>query len=332
MPSTDDPIRLAEAWLQARGVAHASIEPHPGDVSARRYARLASTSGETTVLALYPPALVEAGDRFARSSAVLSAAGVRVPRLLEWDPDGGIMWLEDVGDRSLYDMARAGAAVDAERRRALDLLAKVTALDARSVAELNPPLDAPLLRRELDQSWRLVLAPRELTGEGAVSETLRRALGLLCDALGAASPRPCHRDFMARNLMLTEDGEIVVLDHQDLRLGPPWYDVASLLNDSVYASEAEERALLDHARVPRSEREDYHRAAAQRALKIVGTFAAFAEQGATRHLPLVGPSLRCARRHLLRLPETAEILRRLAPAWDRQLGRDARPSDDGALC
>lgn len=320
MPAPDDLIRPAERWLDAQGVPFVRVEALPGDVSPRRYARVVMEPAGTAVLAFYPTSLIEGGDRFVRAAALLRAAGVRVPEIEAWDPEAGIMRLEDVGDRSLYDAARAGDAIDDVRRRAVDLATRIGTLDRDAVAALNPPLDAALLRSELDQSWRLVLAPRGLTGEGPESETLRRALGLLCDALGEETPRPCHRDFMARNLMLPGGDELVVLDHQDLRLGPPWYDLASLLNDSVYADPAREAAALDQARVARPERETYHRAAAQRALKIVGTFAAFAQRGVTRHLPLVAPSLRAARRHLLRLPETATVLHRLGPDWDRELG------------
>jgi aminoglycoside/choline kinase family phosphotransferase len=130
---------------------------------------------------------------------------------------------------------------------------------------------------------------------------------------------------MARNLMLGPEGDLTVIDHQDLRLGPPWYDLASLLNDSLYATPKIERAMLDRARVARPGREAYHRAAAQRTLKITGTFAAFARRGFERHSRLIDPSLRAARRHLLRLPETAPVMRDLAPDWERILANEGDP-------
>ena len=56
---------------------------------------------------------------------------------------------------------------------------------------------------------------------------------------------PCHRDFMVRNLMpLRGRRGLVVLDHQDLRLGPPLYDLASLLNDTLFPPPEAEEALL----------------------------------------------------------------------------------------
>jgi N-acetylmuramate 1-kinase len=319
MPPSHDPVRPVTTWLRDRGVRFERVWPLAGDVSERRYARVDLGAGETAVIAWYPAHLVAAGERFCRTAALLAEAGVRVPSIRQWDPEAGLMWLEDVGDRSLYDAALAGDAIAGPRRRSVAVAARIAALPAPAVAAVNPPLDGAVLRRELDQSWRLVLEPRSLTGEGDLSEDFRRALSALCERLAGARTVPCHRDFMARNLILGEAEEPIVIDHQDLRLGPPWYDLASLLNDSVYASEPEEDELLDLARVPRPEREAYHRAAAQRALKIVGTFAAFAERGVTRHLALVPPSLRAAHRHLSRLPETAGVLRRLTAAWEPAL-------------
>ena len=59
----------------------------------------------------------------------------------------------------------------------------------------------------------------------------------------------------------------------------------------------------------------YHRAATQRTLKAIGTFAAFALRGSARHLPLVGPTLRRALVHMARVPETGDLVPELASRW-----------------
>ena len=82
----------------------------------------------------------------------------------------------------------------------------------------------------------------------ALAAALRAALDTLCASLGDEPPVPCHRDFMVRNLMPLPNGALVVLDHQDLRLGPPLYDLASLLNDTLFPPPAAEEALLAKAR------------------------------------------------------------------------------------
>ena len=63
----------------------------------------------------------------------------------------------------------------------------------------------------------------------------------------------------------------------------------------------------------------YRLAAAQRCLKAVGTYAAFAARGAPRHVPLIVPTLKRALVHLEDLAETAELARRLGTAWHEVL-------------
>jgi aminoglycoside/choline kinase family phosphotransferase len=306
---------VVERWLETRGRRPDRVTPLAGDVSPRRYFRLRLDGARSAIAAFYPEALRDAGERFRRTGELLSAQGVAVPRILDWDPAAGLMLLSDGGTLAVHDAVASGKDPEPFWRQALAILERVTRLDPDLVAELNPRLDATLLRRELVQSWDLVLEPRGLVGDHDLEEDFRLALFEMCDRLGQAPARPCHRDFMARNLLIDDSGNLVVIDHQDLRLGPPWYDLASLLNDTLYASAEQEVALLDLARVPRPEREMYHRAAAQRALKIVGTFASFANRGVDRHLPLVAPSLAAARRHLERLPETAPVMRDLRRPW-----------------
>lgn len=310
------------AFLSQAGYELRSFEALAGDVSPRRYARLELVSGEGAIAAAYPEETGDACSRFERSTALLEQVGVRVPRVLASDCESGFMLLEDLGPETLFDRL----ASEPERalphfERALEAARRIATLDRHLVAELNPPLDETLLIRELRQTIDLYLGPKGLLGN---DETTRRgatrALERLCSALGGAEVVPCHRDFMARNL-IPKAGEIAVLDHQDLRLGPPAYDLASLLNDSFFPSADEEAALLEAARPSSGSRAEYHRAALQRTLKAIGTFAAFAQRGSKRHLPLIPPTLQRALLHLAQVPEMADMRRALEPLWARHLAR-----------
>lgn len=303
-------------WLTSRGIEYSKLDRLTGDVSPRRYVRITLPSGRSTVAALYPPDETDTAERFLRSGSLLEVRGVRVPRVLEWDAAAGIMVLDDAGPRNVYEEVERGGPAEEYRRRAAAILERLAGLEVERVTALNPPLDGPTMCRELEQSKHLVLGPRGLLGP---NRELEAPLLDVCDRLGAAPRQPCHRDFMARNLLVDSASRLTLIDHQDLRMGPPWYDLASLLNDSLYVDPIEEADLLALAGVPAAEREHYHRAAAQRALKIVGTFAAFAQRGYERHLPLIAPSLGAAYRHLSCLPETAAIVATLREAWDRAL-------------
>lgn len=299
-------------WLTRRGHPPEAFTPLAGDVSARRYLRVES-AGRSAVVATYPRSLRDACRRFRQTGKLLAeVAGVRVPAVLASDCGRGWMLLEDLGDRTLYDRRHEPwTALRGALEEAIVAAGRIARLPASRVAELSPPLDAALLERELDQTWRAYLVPNGLTGDRRVAAALRTAFGELCSRLGGGSPVPCHRDFMARNLMILDDGGLAVVDHQDLRMGPRHYDLASLVNDSLFPPATLTHELLGSVATAPS----YRRAAAQRALKAVGTFAVFAARGDPRHLGLIPPTLGRALDHLLRLPETAAAVEPLAERW-----------------
>jgi hypothetical protein len=306
-PPPGSPLAPLGGWLTSAGCDAAMAVALAGDVSPRLYFRVARGSG-SAILALYPEAMRETQERFLRSGALLAAAGVRVPRVLAHSAELGATLLEDLGARTLYDAGEDWPALLAYFHAALDGAARLAEVDRDAVAALNPALDTELLGRELEKTRTMFLEPRALL-EHDQRQAWEAFVAELCAAIGAEPTRPCHRDFMARNLVPVAGLEVAVLDHQDLRLGPPTYDVASLLNDSLFPPPAAEEKLLEHAGLAQGEpRQRYRRAAVQRGLKAVGTFAAFAARGAPRHLPLIAPTGARVLRHLGALPE-----RRLLP-------------------
>jgi aminoglycoside/choline kinase family phosphotransferase len=308
-----------EGWLAGLGLGVREVEPLTGDVSRRQYARLSLEDGTTAILATYPPDIAAVCPLFLRTTEILEGAGVRVPRVLAAACDGeGWMLLEDLGPCTLGDWkGRAWSELAAYFEEALGIIDRIAGLPPGDLAELNPALGRELLKKELAQTWEVFLEPRGLTGDPALAEALRGGLDALCDTLGSEAPVPCHRDFMARNLMpLPGASKLAVLDHQDLRLGPPCYDLASLLNDTLFPPPEAEETLLAAALPSPGDRVRYHRAAAQRTLKAVGTYAAFARRGADRHLPLIGPTLSRSLRHLALVPEGATLAMDLARVWE----------------
>jgi N-acetylmuramate 1-kinase len=322
-----EPIRAAaapadsaqlEAWLAPTGFGPREIQPLPGDVSPRHYFRVVFCDGDSAILATYPPEVRDTCPRFLRTTAILKAAEVPVPRVLASDCDAGWMLVEDLGAQTLgeWGKGRPWNELSGYFEHALALADRIARLPPEAVADLNPALGRELLARELAQTRDLFLEPQGLLRDPALAADLQAALDGVCESLGAQPPVPCHRDFMARNLMpLPDSGKLGVLDHQDLRLGPPLYDVATLLNDTLFPPAAAEEALLAVAAPSPAARQLYHRAAAQRTLKAVGTYAKFARQGATRHVPLIRPTLRRFMEHLGRIPEGADLADRLAEAW-----------------
>lgn len=312
-------LEQLETWLLGLGFPPREIEPLSGDVSPRRYARVALVDGSTAILATYPPEIRSICPHYLRTGEILTEAGVRVPRVFGSSCEQGWMLLEDLGPRTVGEQGdRPWSELRLYFESARELIDRIAALPPEHVAEiavLNPLLGSELLRQELAQTCDLFLEPRGLTGGESLTAALHTALDTLCERLGGETPVPCHRDFMVRNLMPLDDtGGIAVLDHQDMRLGPPEYDLASLLNDTLFPPPALEEELLGGV-----DRVRYHRAAAQRTLKAIGTYARFSLRGAHRHLPLIPPTLARCLDHFARTPEGAPLADDLAKVWEQVL-------------
>ena len=70
-----------------------------------------------------------------------------------------------------------------------------------------------------------------------------RDVEALSTYLSAASRYFVHRDFHSRNIMVHDD-QVAVIDFQDARLGPPSYDLVSLVFDSYVPLSIEARLSL----------------------------------------------------------------------------------------
>ncbi len=321
----DEEIRR---WLAGRNRSALRIEPLTGDISPRSYFRLQLGSGESAILAVYPPEMGGTYQRFLETTSLLDRISVPTPRILDHDKELRFMLLEDLGRKNLFELNLPSF----EEWRpyfdsAVDLAGRIRTLDPARVRLLNPILEPAALEMELDQTWRAYLHPQEMLPNSRSRSRLKKALSNICAEICHATLVPCHRDFMVRNLMplypgsdskgSAPIGQLAVLDHQDLRLGPASYDVASLLNDSLFPPAEIEAELLERSGVSEP---DYRRTAIQRTLKAVGTYASFAQRGIPRHLPLIPPTLARAIFHMERLPDLKGLAAFLSRQWAPWLG------------
>ena len=305
--AAEDPgFEALRQWLRATGVGPADgrIRRLVGDVSRRRYLRLEDPDSRSSlVLAIYPEDMSDAYQRFEATTALLQEAAIPVPRIHARDDGLRFMALDDAGARSLYGEPVGARETERLYRQVVEMLPRLQTIDRSAVERINPPLDRTLLQRELDQTWELFFGPA-LSDRPSLQRRLQQSLDRVLHVLESAAPIVCHRDLMARNLQIA-DGVVVVLDHQDLRMGPPGYDLASLLHDSLRLSPRQRRLLEQGAtrQVAGSQRQPddlgsetgpdggaaacYWPCVVQRTAKIVGTFCSFALRGGRRHLPLI---------------------------------------------
>ncbi|HUP93567.1 MAG TPA: phosphotransferase [Burkholderiales bacterium] len=257
-----------------------SLERASEDASFRRYFR--ARVGNATWIVMDAPPEREDSTAFVTVAALMRGAGVHVPEVLAQDLARGFLLLSDLGTRT-YLQAFDEKNPDALFADAIDTLIK---WQLASRADVLPPYDDALLRRELELFPEWYLA-RHL---GIEPDADQRAMldGLFSCVIGASLAQPrvyVHRDYMPRNLMLSEPNP-GVLDFQDAVYGPISYDVVSLFRDA-FVSWPEECVLdwtvrywqrAKHAGLPvpadfASFYRDFEWMGLQRHLKVLGIFA-----------------------------------------------------------
>jgi len=216
---------------------------------------------------------------FVQVTGLMAAAGLNVPTILAQDLALGFLLLSDLGSTT-YLAALNDDNADALFRDATDALIRWQLASREGVL---PLYDEALLRRELDlfPEWYL---RRHLGIELDVRQ--RKSLDAmfrLIVSTNLAQPRTyVHRDYMPRNLMVTEPNP-GVLDFQDAVYGPITYDVASLFKDA-FISWDEQRVLDWTIR--------YWERARSAGLPVNGDFGEFYRDcewmGLQRHLKVLG--------------------------------------------
>jgi N-acetylmuramate 1-kinase len=309
------------------------VVPLTGDASDRRYFRLISQDGKSTVLALHTEAIDIASLPFANVARLLQQVPLPVPTILGHSDPLGIVELQDLGDVTLQ--AHLGAASPAEHaalyRQAVALVERLQ----RRGAELDPgansgatsgytpysiAFDVEKLTWELGFFERHFLAAYRGAAISPSDLALFQEEWLAIAGELAAEPRVlCHRDYHSRNLML-HGGSLHIIDFQDARMGPDTYDLASLLRDSyVDISDRELDELIAYflALKGSSDVAEYRRRfdlmALQRNLKALGTFG---YQTTTRRNPVyiqyMPRTLNYARMTLERYPRFSRLRQLLA--------------------
>lgn len=314
-------------WLDSLGFDVSEVKPLRGDVSPRRYFRLRFSDGEGAVLAAYPGNDREAAtERFLATTRLFETAGIPVPRILASAPRRGFLLVEELGPVSLFELINGSFAnLRPHVEAAIEIRERLASQPAEHYSEVNPHLDTHRLSEELDDAKDVFLNAREFSGSESDRLALYSALDELLRRLGTEPLVPSHRDFMSRNLMLPAPQRgPVVIDHQDACLAPRFYDLASLLNDSLFVTVEQEEELLGELVGKKVALEGYRRCAVQRALKATATYLKFALRGFDRLLVLVPPTLARAARNLELLPEHRLLTDHACERW-----RDRRAVNRG---
>lgn len=217
------------------------FEAASADASFRRFFRLTFADNSTKILMDAPPDK-ENCQPFILVSDLLLKADILSPQIFQIDLQNGFLVLSDLGKIGLMlalNLQEDNYEKSLLMHPVLEILLK---LQKSSKAGILPPYDAKMLRRELNlfPEWFLqkhlnfALSDKEAQDLNAVFELL----------IQNAVQQPkvfVHRDFMPRNIMLSESDDLnpAVIDFQDAVYGPITYDLVSLFRDAFLSWDEE---------------------------------------------------------------------------------------------
>lgn len=179
---------------------------------------------------------------------------VPVPELIAAEAREGSAVFEDLGDVSLYiwlKCCRDPEDVELMYQRVLDMLIAIHTRATEHIDEcrlLQARLfDYDHLRWETD--YFLERFVKDLTGMGTritkgLKEGLMQEFDRLAKMVDSYTKTIVHRDFQSQNIMIQDKDIPRLVDYQGARIGPPAYDLVSILWDPYFQLEAEMRNRL----------------------------------------------------------------------------------------
>ncbi|SCZ43601.1 MULTISPECIES: aminoglycoside phosphotransferase family protein [Pseudomonas] len=331
MPDQDVRLQHLKVWLDEQlatlfanqgwgAVPPATLTAASSDASFRRYFRWEGAGRSFVVMDAPPPQ--ENCKPFVDIAFLLAKSGINVPKIYAEDLERGFLLLNDLGNQTYLDV------IDSENADALfsDALQALLAFQQLPMVAPLPSYDVALLRRELElfPEWYV---KRELGVEfdATQQQQWQKVSELLIDSALAQPKVLVHRDYMPRNLMLSEPNP-GVLDFQDAVYGPVTYDVTCLFKDA-FLSWPEERVRgwlesywqqASALNIPvQPDFEEFLRASdlmgVQRHLKVIGIFARICHRdGKPRYLGDVPRFFSYIEAVIARRPELTDLQALLA--------------------
>ena len=316
MKNQDARSDALKVWLATfapeYGLALESLTPASADASYRRYFRIHADSGKTFIVMDAPPDK-EAIGPYLKVQSLMHDAGMNVPVIYEKDEAAGFILMSDLGQKTYLDVLNSDNAPSLLDAAVDELIFWQKATRPGVLA----PYDETILRRELNlfPEWYIARHRGYTMTEKEKTDLQNLFSRIIIDNLSQETVY-VHRDYMPRNLMVSEGNLPGVIDFQDALIGPISYDIASLMRDA-FISWPEEFVLDMTIR--------YWEKARRAGLAVPADFGAFWRHvewmGLQRHLKVLGIFARINYRdgkpkYLADTPRFIEYVRRTANRYD----------------
>ncbi|HMV43005.1 MAG TPA: aminoglycoside phosphotransferase family protein [Leptospiraceae bacterium] len=208
----------------------------------------------------------------------LEENSIPVPKILNYDPNLNAILMNDAGEKDLTSILDDSEYIS-QLKISLEYILKLQTLNPipiiadrsfhyeKLMFEVNHTCSGYLRFKE---KYKIEL---DITSE--MYAFLQEASGFLAKFEEKVI---CHRDYHARNILLNIKHEQTIIDFQDMMMGTPQYDLASLVYDAYRPLSIQRREELYSFFKERSQfknkrfREYYLTQALQRSFKALGTY------------------------------------------------------------
>jgi len=222
-------------WLATTEYKNHAIQIASADASFRKYYRL--TKEYESVLLMDSSLEKESLKPFLDVTSRLLNVDVNVPDILEQNLEDGFLIIKDFGNTHYLDVLNQ-ENYKTLYSKAIDSITKMQKAEASGL----PLYDKTFLHSEMNlmQDWYLE-KKLNITLSNSEKELVAKALNSISNTV-LKQPQDIfvHRDFHSRNIMITDEDEIGVIDYQDAMSGAITYDLVSLLKDCYIEYERKE--------------------------------------------------------------------------------------------
>jgi aminoglycoside/choline kinase family phosphotransferase len=300
-----------KAWLEKTIYKDYDIKIASSDASFRKYYRL--TLDDKSVLLMDSSLEIDSLKPFVDVTSKLPCVGVSVPVILEKNLADGFLIISDFGDTHYLNILNEENFKELYKK-AMQEIIKIQ----ESNVDFLPIYDKEFLHFEMElmSEWYLQKKLNIILSDNdkkIIEKTLNK---ISEEVLKQPQNVFVHRDFHSRNIMITKDKNIGVIDYQDAMSGAITYDLVSLLKDCYIEFKREdiESLVLEFRDMSEVNIDDktfikyFDFMGLQRHIKVLGIFSRLAlrdkKDGYLKDIPL---TLKYVIDTALRYEETQEL-------------------------